>query len=73
MVKLPAKLLLIAGFIVVFFQLIFDNIMTAVGLWVFDFSHTIGLAVPFIPVENLVFGLALMLATISSWEANKNI
>ncbi|MCX8174774.1 MAG: lycopene cyclase domain-containing protein [Candidatus Micrarchaeota archaeon] len=52
-----------------FFQLVFDNLMTAQGLWVFDFSHTLGIAVPTIPLENLLFGLALALATVVSWEA----
>ena len=66
--RLPAKPLLAASLLAVFFQLAFDNIMTAAGLWTFDFSYTLGIAVPAIPLENLLFGLALMLATVVSWE-----
>lgn len=67
-VKLSFRYLLITVAISVFFQLIFDNYMTSVGLWSFDFTKTLGLAVPTIPLENLLFGAALAIATIASWE-----
>ncbi len=66
--RLDAKRLAIISSISLFFQLIFDNYMTSLGLWSFDFSKTIGLAVPVIPVENLMFGIALTIATVASWE-----
>jgi len=66
--KLPHGPLLALSLIAALSQLIFDNIMAAAGLWQFDFSQTLGIAVPVIPVENLLFGLALALATITSWE-----
>jgi lycopene cyclase domain-containing protein len=67
-VRLPEKHLLIAVSISVFFQLIFDNYTTSLGLWSFDFTQTLGLAVPIIPLENLLFGAALAISTIASWE-----
>ncbi len=70
-VKLSSKHLLIAVAISVFFQLIFDNYMTLLGLWSFDFSKTLGIAVPIIPLENLLFGASLAIATIASWESVK--
>ena len=69
-VRIPPKRLLIAVAISVFFQLIFDNFTTSLGLWHFDFSKTLGIAVPVIPLENLFFGAALAIATIASWEKN---
>lgn len=70
--KLPAKPLIALAFIAVISQLIFDNIMASAGLWKFDFSQTLGIAVPVIPLENLMFGLALAIATVVSWEKRKN-
>jgi lycopene cyclase domain-containing protein len=69
--KLPAKPLLLLCFLSIFFQLIFDNIMTWAGLWEFDFSQTLGLSLPFIPLENLLFGLALALFMVAGWEKAK--
>ncbi len=66
--KLPLKPLLLLCFLSISFQLIFDNIMTWAGLWEFDFSQTLGLSLPFIPLENLLFGLALALFIVASWE-----
>jgi len=66
--KLDKKSLLLVCIISIVFQLIFDNIMTALGLWIFDFSYTIGLKIPMIPLENLVFGISLTIATVASWE-----
>ena len=70
-VKVDKKSLVAACLISAFFQLIFDNYMTSLGLWVFDFSFTFGIAVPYIPVENLLFGTSLAIATIASWERLK--
>ena len=70
-VKIDRKNLAIACLISAFFQLIFDNYMTSLGLWSFDFSYTLGMAIPFIPLENIVFGTSLAIATIASWERLK--
>jgi lycopene cyclase domain-containing protein len=66
--KLPKRPLIAAAAIAIFFQLVFDNLMTAYGLWIFDFSKTLGIAVPVIPLENLFFGLSLMIFTVVCWE-----
>ena len=66
--KLHSKRLVLISGISIFFQLIFDNYMTSLGLWIFDFSKTLGITVPIIPLENLFFGLALTIATVVSWE-----
>ncbi|MEM4554520.1 MAG: lycopene cyclase domain-containing protein [Candidatus Anstonellaceae archaeon] len=71
--RLDEKKLAAAGAICLFFQLIFDNLMTWVGLWVFDPAQILGILLPFIPAENLAFGLALMIATIASWELSKSV
>ena len=66
--KLDPKAIILVCAISVFFQLIFDNYFTYLGLWVFDFSHTLGILLPVIPLENLIFGISLTLATVASWE-----
>lgn len=50
------------------FQLVFDNVFTWQGIWVFNRVETIGLFVPFIPVENLLFGFELFSFTIILYE-----
>jgi len=70
-VKLDSKLLVVTCFISVLFQLLFDNYMTSLGLWIFDYSFTLGIMVPIIPIENLLFGISLAAATVASWEALK--
>lgn len=49
-------------------QLIMDNLTTWRGFWVFDESQVLGLFVPFIPIENLFFGISLMLLSILFYE-----
>jgi lycopene cyclase domain-containing protein len=66
--RLDKKSVLLVSAISVFFQLIMDNYMTFLGLWSFDFSKTLGIAVPIIPLENLLFGIALTVAVVASWE-----
>ena len=41
------------------FQLLFDNGMASIGFWQFNPAVTLGVFVPFIPLENLGFGAAL--------------
>ena len=42
------------------FQFVFDNLFTAVGVWRFDAAQTLGVFIPFIPVENMVYGFVLL-------------
>ncbi len=44
----------------VIFQLVFDNYFTVKGLWVFNPNEVIGIFLPFIPIENLLFGIELL-------------
>ena len=46
------------------FQLVFDNLFTWHGIWVFNPEEVIGIYLPFIPLENLFFGLALLWGTL---------
>ncbi|MEM4347993.1 MAG: lycopene cyclase domain-containing protein [Candidatus Anstonellaceae archaeon] len=68
-----ARKLAIAASVCIFFQLIFDNLMTWAGLWIFDPGQVLGIWLPFIPIENLAFGLALMFATVAFWELGKSV
>lgn len=54
--------------IIVFAQLVADNWAAARGFWVFNDSVTVGVRVPVIPLENLLFGTALFLCTVFFWE-----
>ncbi len=49
-------------------QLIFDNATVRLGFWQFNEAAISGIRIPFMPVENLVFGLALFLFTALAWE-----
>ncbi len=40
-------------------QFVFDNWMAKIGFWHFNPSATLGVFVPYIPLENLLFGAAL--------------
>lgn len=46
------------------FQLVFDNLFTYLGVWSFNSAETIGIFVPFIPIENLIYGQELLAFTI---------
>lgn len=48
----------------VLFQFVFDNYFTWKGLWVFDRTQVIGIFLPFIPIENLLFGMELLWLTL---------
>ena len=44
----------------VLFQLVLDNYFTAKGLLVFNPHTVIGIYLPFIPIENILFGIELL-------------
>lgn len=46
------------------FQLVFDNLFTLLGVWSFNSAETLGIFVPFIPIENLIYGQELLAFTI---------
>lgn len=49
-------------------QLVFDNLTVAAGFWEFNDAATLGIRLPFMPLENLFFGAGLFLFTVLSWE-----
>jgi lycopene cyclase domain-containing protein len=51
-------------------QLIVDNFTAWLGFWSFNEETMMGIRVPVIPFENLLFGIALFYASIISWEFN---
>ncbi len=55
------------------FQLIFDNLFTYWGVWSFNSAETIGIFVPFIPIENLFFGLEMLCFTLIFYQKIKNM
>ncbi|MBI5226137.1 lycopene cyclase domain-containing protein [Candidatus Micrarchaeota archaeon] len=62
------KAVIVALAVAALAQLIFDNMTVWRGFWRFNDAATVGLRIPFMPVENLLFGLALMLFTVLAWE-----
>ena len=46
------------------FQLMLDNYFTAQGLWAFNTNETLGIMIPFIPLENLFFGMEMLWFTL---------
>ncbi|MFE0592376.1 lycopene cyclase domain-containing protein [Micromonospora echinospora] len=53
--------------IIVFFQLISNGILTGRNIVRYDPEAIIGLRLAYAPVEDLVFGFALVLLTLSVW------
>ena len=53
--------------IVIFFQLISNGILTGRDIVRYDPAAIIGLRIVYAPVEDLVFGFALVLASLSLW------
>jgi lycopene cyclase domain-containing protein len=49
-------------------QLVADNLTAWRGFWNFNEQAMIGVRVPVIPFENLLFGVALFYSSIISWE-----
>lgn len=53
--------------IIVFFQLISNGILTGRGIVRYDPDAILGLRLVYAPVEDLLFGFALVLLTLSAW------
>jgi lycopene cyclase domain-containing protein len=53
--------------IVVFFQLIVNGLLTGLKIVRYDPARIIGWRVAFAPVEDLLFGFAMVLITLSLW------
>lgn len=48
-----------SSLVVLAFQFVFDNFAVWRGFWVFNDAMASGIRAPFLPIENLGFGLAL--------------
>jgi lycopene cyclase domain-containing protein len=57
--------------IVVAFQLLSNGILTGRGVVLYNPSAILGLRIVYAPVEDLAFGFALVLATLSVWTRLK--
>jgi lycopene cyclase domain-containing protein len=53
--------------IVVFFQLITNGIFTGLDIVRYDPDTILGLRIAFAPVEDLLFGFAMITITLSTW------
>jgi lycopene cyclase domain-containing protein len=53
--------------IVIAFQLLFNGVLTGRGVVRYDEAAIIGVRLVYAPVEDLVFGFALVLLTLSLW------
>jgi lycopene cyclase domain-containing protein len=53
--------------IVFVFQLLFNGLLTGRGVVTYDPAAILGVRIVYAPVEDLVFGLALVLLTLSLW------
>lgn len=63
-----AKIVAVALVVAALAQFVFDNLTVALGFWQFNEAATLGIRIPFMPLENLFFGAALFLFTVFSWE-----
>lgn len=55
--------------IVVFFQLVTNGVLTGTDTVRYDDDAILGLRLVFAPVEDLLFGFALVVMTLSLWDA----
>ncbi|MEV4755466.1 lycopene cyclase domain-containing protein [Micromonospora sp. NPDC049559] len=53
--------------IIIFFQLLSNGILTGRGIVRYDPAAIVGLRLAYAPVEDLLFGFALVLTTLSLW------
>lgn len=72
LVVLRTKLLLRRGFwtayaIILFFQLVVNGLLTGLRIVRYDPDQILGAHVAYAPVEDLVFGFAMVLVTLTLW------
>lgn len=53
--------------IVAFFQLVVNGLLTGLGVVRYDRNRILGARIVYAPVEDLLFGFALVLVTLSFW------
>ena len=55
--------------IIVFFQLLMNGVLTGLGVVTYDPGTIWGPRIAYAPVEDLLFGFALVVLTLASWAA----
>lgn len=53
--------------IILFFQLIVNGVLTGLPIVRYDANAIIGVRIAYAPVEDLLFGFAMVLLTLSTW------
>ena len=64
---LPTRVFWVAYAIVIFFQLVVNGLLTGLRIVRYDPARIIGLRIAYAPVEDLLFGFAMVLLTLSVW------
>ncbi|SDX94121.1 lycopene cyclase domain-containing protein [Modestobacter sp. DSM 44400] len=59
----------VAYVIVLFFQLLMNGVLTGLDVVTYDPSVIWGLRIAYAPVEDLLFGFAMVTLTLASWAA----
>lgn len=57
----------VAYAIVLFFQLVMNGVLTGRGIVRYDEDRILGLRIVYAPVEDLLFGFAMVLVTLATW------
>lgn len=57
-----------AAIVFALFQFVLDNYFTSRGLWMFNSNQMVGVFIPFIPIENILYGFELLLLAIILYE-----
>jgi lycopene cyclase domain-containing protein len=55
--------------IIIFFQLLMNGVLTGLDVVVYDERAIWGLRIAYAPVEDLLFGFAMVTLTLASWAA----
>ena len=64
---LSTKLFWVSYGIVLFFQLVVNGILTGLGIVTYDPARILGWRIAFAPVEDLLYGFALVTLTLTGW------
>ncbi len=64
---LTRKVFWVSYAIIVFFQLLTNGVLTGRGIVTYDPATITGVRIAFAPVEDLLFGFALVLQTLAWW------
>lgn len=66
--RIPLRPTLLAAVVLVVLTLVFDNLMIAAGLFTYADAHISGLRIGLVPIEDLSYPLALVIALPVVWR-----